>query len=64
MSPLSRSDIPVVNPRQVEPFSLPAGGSQEVSLRLRLTEVSAPVKVAASVTSKTQVGDPTDKLVC
>ncbi|KAF0299784.1 AP-3 complex subunit delta-1 [Amphibalanus amphitrite] len=43
--------------QELEPLSLPAGASEEVSLRLRLDEVSVPLKLAASITSKTPAGD-------
>ncbi|XP_043205811.1 AP-3 complex subunit delta-1-like isoform X2 [Amphibalanus amphitrite] len=43
--------------QELESLSLPAGASEEVSLRLRLDEVSVPLKLAASITSKTTSGD-------
>ncbi|XP_037068745.1 AP-3 complex subunit delta-1-like [Pollicipes pollicipes] len=44
---------------QVEPFSLEAGASRELLLPLRVREVTAPLKLAASVTSHTESGGDT-----
>ena len=43
--------------RQVLPFAVCAGASHQTTLLLRLEEVSAPLKLAASVTYTTPVSD-------